>query len=66
LKVRIVFSRPSQFAPRPPPPAGSAVAPGLRSCEKLNKIDLTVNFIEESDLEESCTNLQQNEFLRDL
>eukprot|EP00514_Thraustochytrium_sp_LLF1b_P007192 CAMPEP_0184539728 /NCGR_PEP_ID=MMETSP0198_2-20121128/18281_1 /TAXON_ID=1112570 /ORGANISM="Thraustochytrium sp., Strain LLF1b" /LENGTH=425 /DNA_ID=CAMNT_0026933263 /DNA_START=28 /DNA_END=1305 /DNA_ORIENTATION=+ len=39
---------------------------GLESCEFLHKLDLTVNFIPLSNLEESARNLQHNKNLREL
>ena len=39
---------------------------GLSSCEKLEKLDLTVNFISIDHFEQSIKNLQHNKFLKDL
>ena len=38
----------------------------FRNCEFLNKLDLTVNFIDVDTLEESITHLQSRERLKDL
>jgi protein TilB len=37
-----------------------------RNCEFLNKLDLTVNFVDLDELEASATNLQQCHCLKDL
>ena len=37
-----------------------------RNCEFLNKLDLTVNFVDVDELEESITHLQSRENLKDL
>jgi protein TilB len=39
---------------------------GLKRCESLNKIDLTLNFVDAEDLKESCENLEWNCMLTDL
>ena len=39
---------------------------GLEGCESLNKLDLTANFVDVEDYEESLKNLSKNIFLRDL
>jgi protein TilB len=39
---------------------------GLEGCESLTKLDLTVNFIDVEDLEESMYNLRANTMLEDL
>jgi Leucine Rich Repeat. len=38
----------------------------LEGCESLAKLDLTCNFIDVEDLEESCYNLQKVPSLREL
>ena len=39
---------------------------GLDGCESLNKLDLTANFLDVDEYEQSLRNLQKNEALRDL
>eukprot|EP01041_Mallomonas_annulata_P009334 gene9334-19376_t len=39
---------------------------GFQNCEFLNKLDLTVNFVDVDELEESITNLTSRQCLRDL
>lgn len=39
---------------------------GTKRCESLNKLDLTLNFIDLEDLKESCENLEWNCLLTDM
>lgn len=39
---------------------------GVKRCESLNKLDLTLNFVDIEDLRESCENLEWNCLLTDL
>lgn len=39
---------------------------GIDGCESLRKLDMTVNFIDLEDLEESMVNLRKNESIREL
>ena len=39
---------------------------GLQSCEKLRKLDLTLNFVDLVDLHPGLRNLQANEFLAEM
>jgi protein TilB len=39
---------------------------GLKRCESLNKIDLTLNFVDIEDLRESCENMEWCPLLTDL
>lgn len=39
---------------------------GLKRCESLNKIDLTLNFVDVEDLRESCENMEWCPLLTDL
>ena len=39
---------------------------GIRRCESLNKLDITLNFVDLEDLEESCDEMLYCENLRDL
>jgi protein TilB len=39
---------------------------GVKRCESLNKLDLTLNFIDVEDLKESCENLEFNYLFTDL
>lgn len=39
---------------------------GLQSCEFLNKLDLTVNFVDIDELESSVTAMEGNQHLGDL
>ncbi len=38
----------------------------IEGCENLKKLDLTVNFIDLEDLEDSMVNLSRNPLIRDL
>lgn len=39
---------------------------GLESCEFLNKLDLTVNFVDMDELESSVSAMEGNRHLKDL
>lgn len=39
---------------------------GLQSCEFLNKLDLTVNFVDMDELENSVSAMERNRHLKDL